>query len=1215
MTSASNFDREGQDLTDISDSKNQISGSEDLAKNNSARSEKLKQFPNKVIQNLHRAVNLEEVLKVTVEEAQRLLECDRVIVYSLTEPSQGKIIAEAVINGWTKILGTVIEDPCLEADYLAAYQKGKVKVLNNIYTSGMLQCYIEQLEALEVKAKIVAPLLKQGRLFGLLVAHQCSQPRVWQLEEINLFKQLSTYVGFALNNAQLLEQFNRIKQQQAKEVEWTKFYTDAVARIRKSLQKPDLLDVSVREVRRVLECDRVVIYSLEPDNYGVVMAEAVVPGWTRALGMIINDPCFEAKYLEQYQNGKVCAFNNIYEAEITPYYLEQLEKLEVKANLVIPIINEEEIFGLLVAHQCSHPRVWQPLEIRYVTQIATQIGFALDRAQLLEQFERIKQQQAKEVEWTKFYTDAVARIRKSLQKPDLLDVSVREVRRVLECDRVVIYSLEPDNYGVVMAEAVVPGWTRALGMIINDPCFEAKYLEQYQNGKVCAFNNIYEAEITPYYLEQLEKLEVKANLVIPIINEEEIFGLLVAHQCSHPRVWQPLEIRYVTQIATQIGFALDSAKVLARFTNLQKQVDNENKWMQSLKKFIKYLRPDSQQSDILAMTVDEARRVLNCDRVLVYSLKEDRYGEVIAESVAPGWTRALGMIIDDPCFALGYKEKYQNGRVKAVDNIQEAKLTSCHLEQLEQLEVKANLVTPLLVEGKIFGLLIAHFCDLPHHWQPLEINFLRELAREIGVKLERAELIDKQNQLEARAEKEAQLTDFFTQAIRHIRQSLQANNILDVTVQEVYRVLKCDRVIVYSLEWDSYGKVLAEAIAPGRKRTLGKVIKDPCLEVRHIEKYRNGRVKATDNIDLARITSCHLEELKKLEVKAYLVTPILNENKLFGLLVAHQCSAPRQWQQSEIRYVTQIATQVAFALDNAQLLQQLEQSSLKVAQISADRQQQQEILKQKVLDVIKNNTDLYQNLSQETLQQSEKVIDVLDRVQEMSDAIRAQVNDFDRIKLQEQQNTLNIEKLQKSLNQTINNIASIQQSVNNAVNILQNLHQSSPKLIEAVNLARDLGKTMAQKSMKVAIAINGTDRVKQDAVAELTDTVFSSMQTLYEESAQITPILLALETETSEGATALNSEVKKLITEVKSLKEIQQKLARINQANAQITILINRVADAAQKQIQFSTSTKKSVREVANLANQIATNFLAIEESFNQLAIACSSSIEIISNK
>ncbi len=60
--------------------------------------------------------------------------------------------------------------------------------------------------------------------------------------------------------------------------------------------------------------------------------------------------------------------------------------------------------------------------------------------------------------------------------------------------------------------------------------------------------------MTKCYIEQLEKLEVKANLVTPIINEGELFGLLVAHQCSDFRAWQEPEVRWVAQIATQVGF-------------------------------------------------------------------------------------------------------------------------------------------------------------------------------------------------------------------------------------------------------------------------------------------------------------------------------------------------------------------------------------------------------------------------------------------------------------------------------------------------------------------------------------------------------------------------------------------------------------------------------------------------------------------------------------
>ncbi len=123
--------------------------------------------------------------------------------------------------------------------------------------------------------------------------------------------------------------------------------------------------------------------------------------------------------------------------------------------------------------------------------------------------------------------------------------------------------MNPDNHGMIVAESVAPGWTRAQGKVIEDPCFEAKYLDKYRNGRVRAWSNIYEAGMTKCYIEQLEELEVKANLVTPILNEGKLFGLLVAHQCSDFRNWQHPEIRWVTQIATQVGFALDNAKLLA----------------------------------------------------------------------------------------------------------------------------------------------------------------------------------------------------------------------------------------------------------------------------------------------------------------------------------------------------------------------------------------------------------------------------------------------------------------------------------------------------------------------------------------------------------------------------------------------------------------------------------------------------------------------------
>ncbi|MGL4882887.1 MAG: GAF domain-containing protein, partial [Waterburya sp.] len=133
---------------------------------------------------------------------------------------------------------------------------------------------------------------------------------------------------------------------------------------------------------------RVVFYALTQDNYGKIVAESVAHGWTRAEGKIIKDPCFEARYLDQYRDGKVRAWENIYEAGMSQCYVEQLEKLEVKANLVTPIINQGRLFGLLVAHQCSDTRQWQQVEIRWMSQIAIQVGLALDNAHLLAELEQ-----------------------------------------------------------------------------------------------------------------------------------------------------------------------------------------------------------------------------------------------------------------------------------------------------------------------------------------------------------------------------------------------------------------------------------------------------------------------------------------------------------------------------------------------------------------------------------------------------------------------------------------------------------------------------------------------------------------------------------------------------------------------------------------------------------------------------------------------------------
>ena len=296
--------------------------------------------------------------------------------------------------------------------------------------------------------------------------------------------------------------------------------------------------------------------------------------------------------------------------------------------------------------------------------------------------------------------------------------------------------------------------------------------------------------MTTCYLEQLEKLEVKANLVTPILNEGKLFGLLVAHQCSSPRVWQQYEIRWVTQIATQVGFALDNAKLL-------RQLETASLPPKSLNNFILRLGEQLNEQDLLKTAVEEARKAIDTERVIIYSFDADWYGTVVAESVLPGLPKALQAKIKDPCFARDYAQKYYRGRIQSINNIHEAKLTDCHREQLEQFAVKASLVVPIISNNKLFGLLIAHQCSHPRSWQQPEIDLFAQLAVQVGWALQ-ANSTDRpsvpQIKEEARTRIEAEITSIENQnkfesaseskETRKLPQATLVNNPLETTPQQ-----------------------------------------------------------------------------------------------------------------------------------------------------------------------------------------------------------------------------------------------------------------------------------------------------------------------------------------------------------------------------------------------------------------------------------------------
>lgn len=342
-------------------------------------------------------------------------------------------------------------------------------------------------------------------------------------------------------------------------------------RIHRSLQLEEILNTTVSEVRQFLQSDRVLIYQLESDGSGCVVVESVGSHWHPITGTIIYDRYFAEIYIRLYQQGRVQAVTDIYTADLTPCHRELLEGFQVRANLTVPIVNEEKLWGLLVAQQCDAPRQWQPDEIELLKQLATQVAIAITQSELYQQAQNeiFHRQQTEavlrqQVEREQLVSEIAQRIRQSLDLPQILNTTVSEIRQFLQADRVLTYRVNPDGTGTVTNEAVALGCFPLLDQPLPKEIFPLECHQLYRQGRIRAIADIEQDAISPCLAETLRQLGVKSKLVVPILHKEELWGLMIAHQCGQVRQWQPWEIELLQQLSTQVAIAIAQANLLSQ---------------------------------------------------------------------------------------------------------------------------------------------------------------------------------------------------------------------------------------------------------------------------------------------------------------------------------------------------------------------------------------------------------------------------------------------------------------------------------------------------------------------------------------------------------------------------------------------------------------------------------------------------------------------------
>jgi PAS domain S-box-containing protein len=159
-----------------------------------------------ISQKIRQSLKLEDILQTAVEEVQKLLAVDRVLIFRFAADGSGTAVQERVMAGYPAVMGSNINDPCFNRSYHTRYTHGRIQTSADITQSGFEPCYIEFLAQFAVKASAIIPIYLRDELWGLLIVHHCQAPRKWYPKEVEMLSQLATQLGIAITQAQLLEQ-------------------------------------------------------------------------------------------------------------------------------------------------------------------------------------------------------------------------------------------------------------------------------------------------------------------------------------------------------------------------------------------------------------------------------------------------------------------------------------------------------------------------------------------------------------------------------------------------------------------------------------------------------------------------------------------------------------------------------------------------------------------------------------------------------------------------------------------------------------------------------------------------------------------------------------------------------------------------------------------------------------------------------------------------
>lgn len=346
------------------------------------------------LQRLHNSLDLDTILQTAVDDVRLQIEADRVVIYQFRHNGRGLVTHEAVADQRLTVRHRQVEDACFDHEHAAKYWSGRVSQIDDVAALGNVsQCYRAMLMGFDIRANLVAPIIHnlsgQNRyLWGLMIVHQCHQPRRWQTHEVELLQELSAHLAIAIQQSRLFAQVNRQARQEM-------LLHHILDEIHASLDVQHILTCTVEHLRTALDLRQCGITLLRHN-----LANLPTPCEISVQAPTLAETLLPLAMTEALRQQLRLDSDTL----VTPYLVNPLQLRSQVAQLisqgqatyaVTTLCIDSQVLGLLWAClDADQPAaiadktgLWQPDDLSLIDEVALQLSQALQQAALYQRLQ------------------------------------------------------------------------------------------------------------------------------------------------------------------------------------------------------------------------------------------------------------------------------------------------------------------------------------------------------------------------------------------------------------------------------------------------------------------------------------------------------------------------------------------------------------------------------------------------------------------------------------------------------------------------------------------------------------------------------------------------------------------------------------------------------------------------------------------------------------